>query len=73
MCVGGTPPFGKRSVVPPRNLAGSVVLTDELKCRRPHAELTTPVSLSVYLPLLRILPPIIWAAAHIPFSAHHKK
>lgn len=37
------------------NCRGSVVLAEVLKGRRHHAELSTPVSLSVYLPLLRIL------------------
>lgn len=37
------------------NCRGSIVLAEALKGRRHHAELSTLVSLSVYLPLLRIL------------------
>ena len=49
------PPVRELSLPFPWNCRGSVVLAEVLKGRRHHAELSTLVSLSVYLPLLRIL------------------
>lgn len=49
------PPVRELSLVIAWNCRGSVVLAEVLKGRRHHAELSTLVSLSVYLPLLRIL------------------
>lgn len=61
------PPVRELSLALLCNCRGSVVSAEVLKGRRHHAELSTLVSLSVYLPPAENPPPIIWATAHAAF------